>query len=370
MKYFIFIFVVSSIAQAQVNHLFQPGLSTRSRAMGGTSIAFARGTDALFYNPAALAKVEGYSFKILGTHLGASTNSQRLVDQMGSGSGSTISPSDLLGLYGNTYFAEASLMSGMVFPYFGAGAYSYNYTAEKFNDPVFPTFDVNFFSEYGYIVAGAIPLGDRSSIGIAGRHAKRWAANEKILVADLIGTTERDLIESRFLNKGAGEALDFSFLTSFPNSDVSLAVVWKDVGDTRYRPYSGVGPDRQENNLSLGLAWQKAIGIMDVTTAFEYNYIREVGTDFSKKIHAGAEVSFGLIDLRAGLSQGYLSYGAGVDLWLISLDVAAYSEELGSVIGQERNDRYQATLSINLDFDQAFKIKNEFGKKRRLMQRR
>lgn len=369
MPVIIFVFLNLFITQAQADTLFTPNLNARARAMGGTSIAYARGADALFYNAAALARVEGYALKVADANLGASKNSQRLIDQ-GFGSGQPMTAASLQGLYGETYFAEASAQSGMVFPYFGFGAYSSNYASEMFSNPVFPTFNVDFKSEYGYLVAGAFPLGANASFGLTGRHMKRWSGKKDILVTDLIGSTDKNLIESQFQDKGTGDAIDISFLATLPQQDVHFAVVWKDVGDTAYHADTGVGPERQENNLSFGISKNAKYNFFDMTYAFEYDYIRQAGENIAKKLHLGVEMSWGLIDLRAGFSQGNLTYGAGVDLWLINIEAAAYTDELGSSIGQSPNDRYQASISLTLDFDQAFKLKNQLGKKRRLLQRR
>lgn len=344
-------------------------MNARARAMGGTSIATARGVDALFNNAAGLARVEGYSFKIIGANVGASTNSQRLIDQAKE-SESALTASSLQGLFGETYFAETSVQSGMVIPFFGVGAYSSNYTTEIFNNPVFPTFNVDFFSEYGYVIGGAFSLGGNVSLGVTGRHVKRWSGQADILVTDLIGTTDKDLIESRMQDKGTGEALDISFLASIPEQNIDFAVVWKDIGNTAFRVDAGKGPEQQEDNLAFGISKIAKYNVFDMTYSFQYDHIRQANEPLSKKLHFGTEFSFGPVDVRAGLSQGYLTYGAGIDLWLVSIDAAAYSEELGSSIGERRSDRYQASISLNLDFDQAFKLRSESGKKRRLMQRR
>lgn len=359
--------VFSTFADARI--LYQPLQTTRSMGMGGTGIAFTRGVDALFVNPAALARVEGYSFTIAEAQAAAGKNSQRLVDQM-ENNGGTISATDLNDLYGQTFFADASAKSGMVIPYFGVGAYSSNYFHETFSDPVYPTFDVDFVSDYGYLIAAAIPLGPNVSFGVAGRHVKRWSTQTQILVTDLIGTNDQDLIKSRAQDRGTANALDVSFLATLPGElKPSLAFVWKDVGMTRFEPTAGNGPERQDDNLIFGASIQHPFAYGSWTHAIEYKFISTPNEDFTKKIHIGTEASFGLIDLRAGLSQGYLTYGAALDLSFIRIEAAAYTLELGRSAGQSPSDRYQASVSINLDFDQAFKVSKE-GKKRRLMQRR
>lgn len=367
MSIFILIVLIPTPSLARI--LYQPLQTTRAMGMGGTAIAFTRGVDALFVNPAALARVEGYSFTIVEAQAAVGKNSQRLVDQM-KNNGGTMSAADLNGLYGQTFFADASAKSGMVIPYFGFGAYSSNYFHETFNDPVYPTFDVDFVSDYGYLVAAAIPLGPNVSFGVAGRHVKRWSALTQIMVTDLIGTNDQDLIKSKAQDRGTANALDISFLATLPGDlKPSLAFVWKDVGMTRFEPSAGNGPERQEDNLIFGASIQHPFAYGSWTHAIEYKFIRTPNEDFTKKIHIGTEASFGLIDLRAGLSQGYLTYGAALDLSFIRIEAAAYTLELGNSAGQSPSDRYQASVSINLDFDQAFKLSKE-GKKRRLLQRR
>lgn len=364
--FLIFIFGISTTIKAA--GLFQSGLNSRAQAMGGAHVGYVRGVDALFFNPAALAQVEGYSLLIANANVAASQNSQRLLDQMNN-QGQALNSGQLTELYGNTYFAEVSAYSGMVFPSFGFGVFSNNHVVEVFNNPVYPTFHVDFTSDYGYIVAGAIPFSKEFSIGLAGRHVVRWAGSKDVLVSDLIGSTEQQIIEQNFPDKGVGNALDVSALWLLPNSNLSIAAVWKDVGDTSFKTSAGAGVENQENNLTIGLAHQKSMGLIDLTTALDYSFIRQ-NDQLVKKLHLGTELSLGLIDLRAGFNQGYLTYGLGIDLKILQIDLNAYSQEVGQTLGDNKNDRYQASISILLDFDKSFKIKTSDGKKRRLMQRR
>ncbi|MES2801550.1 MAG: hypothetical protein V4654_03580 [Bdellovibrionota bacterium] len=349
--------------------LYQMGQSTRSVGMGGTGIAFARGTDALFNNPAALAKVNGFSLKIITFGPAVSTNAKDVADSM-SGS-DDFDQSDINELYGKQIFSDITGYTGLVIPYVGVGGYSNNTMLMSFNNPSFPTFNVDFTSDYAYVVGGAIPITDNFSLGIAARHVKRWQGNADILVSSLVGSNAEEVLEASLLNKGKGNALDLSALYSFKGGswNIDLATVWKDVGDTKFNPTQGGGPDRQENNLMFGVAAEKELGFISWTNAFEYKFVRNSG-DITKKLHLGTELSLALIDIRAGYNQGYLSYGLGVDLWFLQLDVAKYTSELGATAGQTPNDRYQASLSLSLDFDSSFKLTNTDGKKRRLQQRR
>ncbi len=370
MKYIVsFLFVELFISNVQAKVLYQQLMTTRSLGMGGASIALVRGVDSLFVNPSALSLAEGYSFTIAEVQAAAGKNSTK-ISALESNQNSTLSSSDMTTLYGDTIFTDASAKSGMIFPNFGFGAYSSNYVHLKFNDPVFPTFNVDFVSDYGYVIAGSVPLGPKTSFGFAGRHVKRWATDQEFLVTDLVGASFQTFADTKILSKGTGNALDVSFMTQMSgNLNPTIAVVWKDVGSTRFEPTLGEGPNRQDDNLIFGAAVQHPFAYGTWTHAFEYKYITTNSVDLTKKIHLGTEASFGLFDLRAGLYQGYLTYGAAFDISFIRVEAAAYALELGHSSGQSQSDRYQASVSINLDFDQAFKLSKD-GKKRRLMQRR
>ncbi len=69
--------------------------------------------------------------------------------------------------------------------------------------------------------------------------------------------------------------------------------------------------------------------------------------DRYKRVHLGAELRFPkLLSLRGGFNQGYLSGGVTLDLWLLRLDLATYSEEVGTFAGQRDDRRYLGQLSI------------------------
>ena len=370
MKKLIFFFGLISI-QVQAIELYQQGRSARSLAMGGTFISFVRGAESLYHNPAALARVEGFDFIVGQVHGAYSKDASRLISQA-QNTGSNLTLADINSFYGLNSFADVTANSAFAMPYFGVGVYSSNYILESFNNPPFPTFNATFLSDYGYVIGGAIPLGPLTSFGIAGRHIQRWGGNQDILVTSLIGTNDKALLQNTFQDRGVGNALDLAFMTTLPgNLAPTFSFVWKDVGRTTFQQTAGTqSPPSQAENLTFGVSLTQEVSIIKWTHAFEYNFINTPNEDFTKKVHLGTEASIGFIDLRAGLDQGYFTYGAGVDLWLFKADAAYYTTELGNAAGQLRNDRMIYSLTIEFDFDQTFKLKDKEGKKRRLMQRR
>jgi hypothetical protein len=367
------LFIILILSQYSIaRELYQSGLPPRCMAMGGTCISHIRGSQALFFNAATLARVEGFDMTLGQFTAGASKDAQSYVDAIQNNSGNTLSINDVQGLYGKTLTADVAARSSIVMPFFGFGVYSQNYLIETFSNPTFPTFNMNYISDYGYTVAAALPLGPATSFGIAGRSVKRWGGNKDIDILTLVNSTTQNIIDSNFPDHGVGTALDLSVMTTLPTDlKPTFAIVWNDVGTTRYQMTKGnQDPPTQQDNLIFGSSIKHDFLGATWTHALEYKFIRTNGEDLSKKVHLGTEASFGVIDLRAGLNQGYLTYGVGVDLWFLQLDATYFSNEQGSYAGQSRNDRYQVGVAVTLDFDQSFKLQDMEGKKRRLKQRR
>jgi len=365
----LFLLIIFFFTNALAGELFQPGLQTRCFAMGGTCASHVRGASALFFNPAALARVEGFDFTIAEIQTGVSKDAVDFSSQL---QGTAFTTTDLNKLYGKTLTAEVTARSGFVMPNLGFGVFSNSNTHMQFNDPTFPTFKMNFISDYGYILGGAFSLGGQASLGASMRYTKRWGGEEDINMASLIGASTNTLASNNFINHGVGHALDIAAMTTLNHPlKPTVSLVWQDVGVTTYNMTSGVkNPPSQYDNLILGIALPQEYGIVSFTHAIEYKFIRTEGYDFFKKIHLGTEASIGPLDLRAGINQGYITYGAAVDVWLVQVEAAAYATELGTYGGQGRSDRYSVGLSFNMDFDQSFKIRDSIGKKRRLKQRR
>ena len=69
--------------------------------------------------------------------------------------------------------------------------------------------------------------------------------------------------------------------------------------------------------------------------------------DWGKRLHLGAEIAFPMIlSLRAGLNQGYLTGGLGLDFKVLRFDLATYGEEVGDEAGDHVSRRYLAQLTI------------------------
>lgn len=371
MKLNLILFILMNfLSLAEARELYQPGLPSRCQAMGGVCIGQVRGAQALFLNPAFLAKVQGFDLIIAQAQAGFSKDAYDFSKQF---SGSSFQASDVNNLYGKYLTADIDARSGFVMPNFGFGLYSNNYTQMLFSDPTYPTFNMNLISDYGYVVGTAFDLSNEASFGITFRQVKRWGGNQDINVSSLTGASASDVANANFQNKGVGHAIDIGFAKTFSSHSLKpiFSMVWRDAGVTKFNMTSGVAdPPRQLDNLILGLNIEQDLAGLKLSHGIEYKFATDYAENPTKKIHLGTEASIGPIDLRAGLSQGYVTYGVGLDLWFFNLEATSYATELGTYAGQDRSERYNVSVTFEMDFDQSFKLLGSDGKKRRLMLRR
>lgn len=97
----------------------------------------------------------------------------------------------------------------------------------------------------------------------------------------------------------------------------------------------------------------KPVITVDVLDAVEvYNEIKANGfqaSEFLLHLNAGAELSFALFNLRAGINSGYASIGVGVSLLGVRVDAAYGWQEFGTEIGDKPVD--SLTIRVNLGYD-------------------
>ena len=150
-----------------------------------------------------------------------------------------------------------------------------------------------------------------------------------------------------------------------------VSLNWRDIGSTAFTKTKGNdSPNRQKDDLVLGMTFDGSVPLLGVAGGLEYRHITDNDEQIGKKIHLGAEVTLAMFDFRAGLYQGYYTYGFGMNLWLLQFDAALYSVERGIYPGQTEDRRFQASILIDLEFDPNFKLVSSDGKARKLKQRR
>lgn len=365
-----FVLFVSSSAVAQ--SLTEFARNARSLGMGGVYIPFVNGADAVFYNPASLSKVEGLDIKAVEVGVSLNSLSQEDLDEL-----QNFDPNDpntYNGLYGKRVWVQATGKSAVAVGNFAVG---YLYDAEvslELHNPTYPQFETYFRQDSGYYVGYAIPIGPGTHLGMTAKRLNRWGGvKQELSLTDVSNAESINDIGNRFDDKGQGYGFDLAVGTTIdlPLLKPTVALVWQDVGNTAFTKTEGDdNPPHIPQNLSLGAGVNLDLPGLDVAFGGEVRHLLEPEIEAGKKLHLGAEVSLPVFDLRAGYSQGYLSYGVGVNLFILHIDAVSYTEELGAYPGQTADNRYMISVGVDLGFDADFKFTDNQGKRRKLKQRR
>lgn len=371
MKKFILLFLTFFAQSLWAQEVNQGYRSIRSLGMGGAALTTVRGAEALFVNPAALGRIGGIDIHLLGLDLGGrvpSTEDLTAIEGIDSND-----PSTYNNLFGRRMFFNLQGGSAVSFPYIGLGFYrSYSLSLELHN-PGYPEFSTYFKNDEGYVLGGSYPLGPRSYLGWALKRVNRWGGDAQELgLTTVANANDLQGVMDEFENKGTGYGVDLAYLAEVQGPlSPTLTVVWQDIGSTAFTKTAGAdAPPHIRQNLSAGVALGVDLPGIDWIVAVEGQHLLDHDIQIGKKVHIGTELSIPFVDIRAGINQGYMSYGVGMDFFIFRLDAASYTEELGVYPGQSADNRITLGISMDLSFDANFNFTDNSGKKRKLKQRR
>ena len=357
MRFTTAIFILISL-RAFAGGVFEYQRPIWSMGMGGVYTPFPRESDMPTANPAYLRYVKSMNLELLNFTVGAPgmnaiAEFQNLPPMN--------SLADLNAYMGKTIWTGSEGRVSFVAPYFGISVYDNFYLRSYFSNPLMPEWNLDFINDYGFTAASATALGPDLSLGFAIKRINRWGGNNALgfdLIDQYISTQDTNVILDQFSDKGIAYGMDMSLLWKTENnSSPIVTLVWKDVGNTTFQKTSGsAAPPHIGENLILGVGYILDGPGVDLKTGFEYRNIRTKNVQLGEKLHAGMEVSLPLVDLRFGMSQGYATYGLGLDLWVFRIDIAQYTVEEGFYPGQTPDQRIQFGLTLDLSVDADFRI--------------
>ncbi len=342
----------ASIAAA--NEISQSWNSTRALGMGNAFTAVASEGDALFYNPAALARVSGFHWTIIDPNVGVNGPQALEVSRI-AGSGSTFTDK-INGLYGKSVWVGGSAKTSFVVPNFGIAAYTNGDIGINVRNPAFPQMNLNYVLDYGVAVGTAVDiLPTIWSMGFTFRRVNRTGTNLPIGPATL-SSLDSAAIELRLKNRGSGYGLDFGTMFTVPSPiRPTLAFTIRNVGYTAFTHDEGTGrPPSAEPDMTLGASVVIDTPLFNITPSIDYRYIDRADIQMGKKLHLGVEFDLPLLAIRGGFNQGYYTAGVGIDMGVLVIDAATYGVELGEYPGQLEDRRYMVQMKIQLGLDGDF----------------
>jgi hypothetical protein len=364
---------VSAIAD-QSEYLHQPYISARVQGMGGAFVGLADDYNALFFNPAGLARLESGEIN-LDLQIGGTPTILNLSSDIGSaGSDPQKLQTALANYYGSHFSATTGLGGTWVRPHWGVSLLPVNLTVEADIHGVGgATAGVQAYQDtllqFGY--AWNITEDRRFSFGIAPKAVYRAYFEKALSILDFSSSTQlfrpQDAEEGITVDADAGflYTVDvpsggfFKFL-QYAKPQFGFAV--RNIADEGFlQNYHLYGAQTSRNvdsklerRFDVGSKWE-----LPEFWVFKPRFLldfRDMGTryaNFKKTSHVGGELlwkAFGWLKggYRLGLSEGYVTAGVSAQLWIFLLDVATYSDDIGTSSAPKESRNYMVRL--NADF--------------------
>lgn len=333
----------------------------RPLGMGNAFVSIADDYNALFYNPAGLARLGLWDGELVSIRPSMSKDSIDLFQKVLNGSSSlTGSIDDSLDLIqenlGKSQFASVAYTPHLVFQNFGFGVgleAVLSFTAHRQ-----PTIEIKSGVEMILPVSFAFNLLDNKlSIGLTLKTRAQAAVDSEFSMTDIEALSNKDEDNgsqlSDFILGGYGSGADIGLLftpTKILSPTIGISIT--DIGGTSFKNIKiGSVENRTPNivlpSVNVGLSLKPYERKRSyIRTAIDMHSINQPHS-FSKKLHFGAEYGYGsFFKAQVGLHQGYLTAGLGFDAGVTYLRLATYSTELGQVAGQGESRRYAFQIKI------------------------
>ena len=351
---FLFPCLFSRPALAEELPVFYKGV--RPLGMGGAFTAVADDENAMFYNPAGLNKIEGFGgIGILNPYAEISKNTLDFIKDVTDLSDAdtdaeqTALASDLMDRWmGEHLRLRAGLFPNVTVHNFGVGFLGQAAFDFEVHNPLGSrTLDVRGAIDMALLVSGAYAFTVKDNplrVGLTAKMINRRLLDQQYSTFDLVQKDGIDLDDD--LKSGNGIGVDLGAIYSFPVFlEPSVGIAIQNIADTKLGDAGKI-----EQQVNLGAAIYPPIGFGKLVLALDVmDFTHQLGSDndLGKRLHLGVEYRLPIIiGIRAGLHQGYPSYGFTVDFWVLKLDYAYYTEEIGAFAGQRKDRRHVAQLQL------------------------
>ena len=341
--------------------LLEPGYEfSRATGMGNAFIALADDANALFYNPAALARKKGLSLHLIDTQI--SVDTLGTLDRMfeAASSGNTeglIDPNKAnLGIVAKPTF---------IAPYFGISLFSYGFGSIDLQSLQGEKVRAYAFNDLGVVMAFGIPFSDYFSFGVSLRALQRSSVDVDRPTQDFLtelGMTESTVNSdpwsalSKYVGVGYAFPVNLGILASLPQWSkasplVRFGATIENMGLTEFTRISGAqAPAKLETAYHFGALLQYTLSkslVLNLTGDMR-NQFRDL--PFFKTFHFGTELKHSLFALRTGVYQGYPTFGASLEFPpQFRVHLSTYSMESGETLWEKEQRWYQIQVIVGFN---------------------
>ena len=375
-----------SLAQADTgvsNSIHHPYSSPRALGMGDAFVAVANDYNALFYNPAGLARIENPEIN-LSIDIGFTDSFFSFAKDISDASktaGTDAQKQQAIAdaiqkVYGKTFGFNIGAPSAVwVRPQWGLGIQLAQLSTEiSAHNGVGPVLNATIYEDtiltmgYGDHVR-EMDLGGRLEWGIAAKFTNRGYFSKGITVIEL--AADPNLVKTSDLQEGYSLDADVGFLwkpyvpesgfwSVFQIARPTFGFVVHNIGET------GFNNSFKILNKSKTTAPEKNYRVFDIGSRWEYPSawifggrgvldIRDIGHPYftpKKGLHLGFEFDWSVSswwrgNYRFGLSEGYWTGGVSALFSIFNLDLVSYGEDVGTFGTAQENRIYMIKTSMN-----------------------
>lgn len=323
----------------------------RPLGMGNAFVAVADDFNALFYNPAGLARLESWDGEFLNPTLAVSQATTSFISDLTSlAGGSADSSAKVLEILqnqtGKVHHGGFNISPHLVFPGFGFGV------AVDFSALMVTHSSIDIELDAGPTIIAPIAfamnfLEDRLSVGAGVKIVAEGGVNRSFNIETLSAfsnsndsTGEKSNQLDDFIEGGFGVGLDFGLLyTPIKTMAPTIGLSVTDSGGTPFEKFDIGGsatkaPDIRLASVNTGVSLKPyEEGPNYLLVAIDAHGINQPH-HYSHKVNLGLEYGIGsLLKLQAGLKAGYLTAGTQLDVGLLNVRLATYVEDHGEVVG-------------------------------------
>lgn len=365
-----------TFASAQITPLPLIVKDARSIAMGGAFTSLSSGYQSLYGNPAGFALGRGMLTLANLTTWGFIKPTTAQINQLKSLTSSSATTSDILTaandiITGNGLGAGAAAGIGWTGSGLGLGLTAV--TEEYAHGLTLLGTQFKSATQVNIVAGMAITLGPKDfNVKIGGDLRPFMRMDSTMSAASLItalasGGNTLAVVKSAPANYGLGLAADLGAILTWNSLSAGLSIrdlspAFKfgattigDVLSTSGSPTTTSSDMGQfPANIAIGLGWNPHLipWLIDPTFYFEVqDPVRAAmqHDSFWNLLHAGAELKvLSFMYLRGGINQGWLTTGVGIDLLILEIDAAVFTEELGLHPGDLPRSGVAANVRLHL----------------------